>query len=123
MQSAFATSLEMKQFWLIKWCPIGVNLVSIDRGHIGINYDRRDRKVNGQFLSYSSVFSMVQFCQNIIFIYFQGVPELLVRAVKVHSAFLGLALFDNSFKVLLKTFKFICTPNFLKNKNKIICYI
>ncbi|KAF3587601.1 hypothetical protein F2Q69_00032264 [Brassica cretica] len=47
LSSAFATSLEMKQFWLIKWCPIGVNLVSIDRGHIGINYDRRDRKVNG----------------------------------------------------------------------------
>ncbi|KAF3489765.1 hypothetical protein F2Q69_00055560 [Brassica cretica] len=38
------------------------NIVSINRGHIGIHYDRRDRKVNG----FRSCF---------------------VRAVKVHSAF------------------------------------
>ncbi|KAF3541958.1 hypothetical protein F2Q69_00023442 [Brassica cretica] len=41
---AFTTSLEMKLLWLSKWCPIGVNLVSTDRGHIGIHYDRRDLK-------------------------------------------------------------------------------
>ena len=68
MQFAFTTSLEMKLLWLSKWCPIGVNLVSMDIGHIGLHYDRRDRNVNGQFLSYSSFFSMVQFCQNIILI-------------------------------------------------------
>uniref|UniRef100_A0A0D3ATW2 Uncharacterized protein n=1 Tax=Brassica oleracea var. oleracea TaxID=109376 RepID=A0A0D3ATW2_BRAOL len=43
---AFTTSLEMKLLWLSKWCPIGVNLVSTDRGHIGLHYDRRDLKVN-----------------------------------------------------------------------------
>uniref|UniRef100_A0A0D3E9W2 Uncharacterized protein n=1 Tax=Brassica oleracea var. oleracea TaxID=109376 RepID=A0A0D3E9W2_BRAOL len=43
---AFTTSLEMKLLWLSKWCPIGVNLVSMDRGHIGIHYDQRDLKVN-----------------------------------------------------------------------------
>ncbi|KAF2552960.1 hypothetical protein F2Q68_00036055 [Brassica cretica] len=59
---AFTTSLEMKLLWLRKWCPIGVNLVSMDRGHIGLHYDRRDRKVN----EFRSCF---------------------VRAVKVHSAF------------------------------------
>nr|VDD35776.1 unnamed protein product [Brassica oleracea] len=36
----------MKLLWLSKWCPIGVNLVSMDRGHIGLHYDRRDIKVN-----------------------------------------------------------------------------
>ncbi|KAF2532385.1 hypothetical protein F2Q70_00031621 [Brassica cretica] len=55
---AFTTSLEMKLLWLSTWCPIGVILVSMDRGHIGIHYDWRDLKVNDQFLSYSSVFSM-----------------------------------------------------------------
>ena len=68
MQFAFTTSLEMKLLWLSKWCPIGVNLVSMDRGHIGLHYDWRDLKVNDQFLSYSSVCSMVQLCQNIILI-------------------------------------------------------
>ncbi|KAF3594484.1 hypothetical protein DY000_02021717 [Brassica cretica] len=43
---AFTTSLEMKLLWLSKCCPIGVNLVSMDRGHIGLHYDRRDLKVN-----------------------------------------------------------------------------
>ncbi|KAF3579458.1 hypothetical protein DY000_02035846 [Brassica cretica] len=59
---AFTTILEMKLLWLSKWCPIGVKLVSMDRGHIGLHYDRRDRKVN----EFRSCF---------------------VRAVKVHSAF------------------------------------
>ncbi|WZZ44863.1 hypothetical protein YC2023_041122 [Brassica napus] len=68
VQFAFTSSLEMKLLWLSKWCPIGVNLVSMDRGHIGLHYDRRDLNVNGQFLSYSSVCSMVQLCQNIILI-------------------------------------------------------
>lgn len=68
MQFAFTTTLEMKLLWLSKWCPIGVNLVSMDRGHIVLHYDRRDLKVNGHFLSYSSVCSMVQLCQNIILI-------------------------------------------------------
>ncbi|KAF2603170.1 hypothetical protein F2Q70_00025724 [Brassica cretica] len=54
--------------WLSKWCPIGVNLVSMDREHIELHYDRGDIKVNGHFLSYSSVCSMVQLCQNIILI-------------------------------------------------------
>ncbi|XP_056846690.1 uncharacterized protein LOC130494572 isoform X2 [Raphanus sativus] len=44
--SAFATSVEMKLFWLIKWCPIRVNSVATDKGHIGIHYDRRDQNVN-----------------------------------------------------------------------------
>ncbi|WZZ25903.1 hypothetical protein YC2023_009304 [Brassica napus] len=43
---AFTTIQEMKLLWLRKWCPIGANLVYMDRGHIGIHYDRRDRKVN-----------------------------------------------------------------------------
>ena len=64
MQFAFTTSLEMKLLWLSKWCPIGVNLVSMDRGHIGLHCNWRDLKVNGQFLSYSSVFSSVQVCKN-----------------------------------------------------------
>ncbi|XP_018444341.1 uncharacterized protein LOC130494572 isoform X1 [Raphanus sativus] len=45
-ESAFATSVEMKLFWLIKWCPIRVNSVATDKGHIGIHYDRRDQNVN-----------------------------------------------------------------------------
>ncbi|CAN6847025.1 unnamed protein product, partial [Brassica oleracea] len=44
VQFAFTTSLEMKLLWLSKWCPIGVNLVSTDSGHIGLHYDRRDLK-------------------------------------------------------------------------------
>uniref|UniRef100_A0A0D3AT46 Uncharacterized protein n=1 Tax=Brassica oleracea var. oleracea TaxID=109376 RepID=A0A0D3AT46_BRAOL len=43
---AFTTSLEMKLLSLRKWCPIGVHLVSVDRGHIRLHYDRRDLKVN-----------------------------------------------------------------------------
>uniref|UniRef100_A0A0D3APX9 Uncharacterized protein n=1 Tax=Brassica oleracea var. oleracea TaxID=109376 RepID=A0A0D3APX9_BRAOL len=46
---AFTTSLEMKLLWLSTWCPIRVNLVSMDRGHIGLHYDRRDLKVNESF--------------------------------------------------------------------------
>ncbi|XP_056845897.1 uncharacterized protein LOC108825650 [Raphanus sativus] len=46
VQSAFATSVEMKLFWLIKWCPIRVNSVATDKGHIGLHYDRRDQNVN-----------------------------------------------------------------------------
>ncbi|WZZ51068.1 hypothetical protein YC2023_051175 [Brassica napus] len=65
---AFTTTLEMKLLWLSKWCPIGVKLVSMDRGHIVVHYDRRDLKFNGQLLSYSSVCSIVQLCQNIILI-------------------------------------------------------
>ena len=38
--------------------------VATDRGHIGLHSDQRDRKVNGQFLSCSSVFSSVQVCKN-----------------------------------------------------------
>nr|VDD09624.1 unnamed protein product [Brassica oleracea] len=54
VQFAFTTSLEMKLLWLRKWYPIGVKFVFMDRGHIVLHYDRRDRKVNGHFLSYSS---------------------------------------------------------------------
>nr|VDD09622.1 unnamed protein product [Brassica oleracea] len=43
---AFTISLEMKLLWLSKWYPIGVKLVSMDRGHIVLHYDRRDLKVN-----------------------------------------------------------------------------
>ncbi|KAF2586790.1 hypothetical protein F2Q70_00035855 [Brassica cretica] len=43
---AFTTTLEMNLLWLSKWCPIGVNLVSMDRGHIVLHYDRRDLKFN-----------------------------------------------------------------------------
>ncbi|KAF3585522.1 hypothetical protein F2Q69_00027807 [Brassica cretica] len=46
IEFAFTTTLEMKLLWLSKWCPIGVNLVSMDRGHIVLHYDRRDLKVN-----------------------------------------------------------------------------
>uniref|UniRef100_A0A0D3CBB9 Uncharacterized protein n=1 Tax=Brassica oleracea var. oleracea TaxID=109376 RepID=A0A0D3CBB9_BRAOL len=46
VQFAFTTSLEMKLLWLSKWSPIGVNLVSMDRRHIGLHYDRRDLKFN-----------------------------------------------------------------------------
>ncbi|KAF2530365.1 hypothetical protein F2Q70_00030336 [Brassica cretica] len=58
---AFKISLEMKLLWLNKLCSIGLNLVPMDRGHIGLHYDRRDRKVNDQFLSYSSHCSMVDY--------------------------------------------------------------
>lgn len=34
---SFTTSLDMKLIWLSKWYPIGVNLVSIDRGHRGLH--------------------------------------------------------------------------------------
>ncbi|KAF3578729.1 hypothetical protein DY000_02031534 [Brassica cretica] len=35
LQSSFATSLKVKSFWMIKWCPIGVNSVSTNRGNLG----------------------------------------------------------------------------------------
>ncbi|WZZ70758.1 hypothetical protein YC2023_082128 [Brassica napus] len=59
----------MKLLWLSKWCPIRVNLVSMDRGHIGIHYDRRDLKVNessGVALleSSRSIWRFLRFLQN-----------------------------------------------------------
>ncbi|KAF3560452.1 hypothetical protein F2Q69_00014911 [Brassica cretica] len=43
---AFTTNLEMNLLWLRKWYPIGVKFVFMDRGHVVLHYDWRDRKVN-----------------------------------------------------------------------------
>ncbi|KAF3536712.1 hypothetical protein F2Q69_00022239 [Brassica cretica] len=58
--------LDMKLLWLRKWCPIGVNLVSMDRGHIGLHYDRRDLKSSGVALlePSRSIRRFLKFLQN-----------------------------------------------------------
>ncbi|KAG5414524.1 hypothetical protein IGI04_002091 [Brassica rapa subsp. trilocularis] len=43
---AARTDLEVKPFWLIKWWPIVVKPVAMDKEHIVLHSDRRDRMFN-----------------------------------------------------------------------------
>ena len=70
LSSAYASSLEMKLFWLIICCPIGVKLVPTNRGHIGLYSDRRDQKVNERvqswcFRAVKVIWCFLRFLQNL----------------------------------------------------------
>ena len=62
--------------------------MSTDRVNLGLHYDWRDSKLNGQLMSYSSIFSMVQFCQNIIFFYFQSSGVVVLEPSRSIHCFL-----------------------------------